>query len=107
MNLNKYLGINRMALFILIILIMLVPLFSYASELVNYSEPMDKLAESFQVEDKQVYTGVFYDYTVPGINSYVGSVVCAIVGMFTVLFLTNIIVRIITKRNEDHRKSTS
>lgn len=71
----------RKSLILLAVLIVLAPVFAYAAELVGYSEPLENVAASLGVEEGvSFYRGVMPDYTVRGLDPYLGSLVSAVVG---------------------------
>ncbi len=78
---------SRKALAVIIILVALSPLFAYAAEAVNYSEPLENTAEEVGAEEHPVYSGVLPDYTVPGVDPYVGTLIAGLVGTFITLLL--------------------
>jgi ABC-type spermidine/putrescine transport system permease subunit I len=78
---------SRKALTVILVLIALSPLFAYAAEAVNYSEPLENTAEEVGAEEHPVYSGVLPDYTVPGLDPYVGTLIAGLVGTFITLFL--------------------
>ena len=78
---------SRKALTVILILVALSPLFAYAAEAVNYSEPLENTAEEVGAEEHPMYSGVFPDYTVPGLDPYVGTLIAGLVGTFITLFL--------------------
>ncbi|AEA47806.1 PDGLE domain-containing protein [Archaeoglobus veneficus] len=62
------------------VMVALSPLFAYAAELVGYSEPLENAAEMIGLEEHPIYSGVLPDYTVPGLDSYSGTLIAGIVG---------------------------
>lgn len=101
MKILEILRANRRVILLLGILILLVPLFGYASEVVGYSEPMENLAESFEVSENTLYHGLFYDYSIDGLDPYLGALLCGIIGILVTLLIVNVILRLITiKKNE-------
>ncbi|HIP25825.1 MAG TPA: metal transporter [Archaeoglobus profundus] len=62
------------------IMVLLSPLFAYAAELVNYSEPLENVAKQLGAEENTLWTGILPDYTVPGINVYVGTLIAGAIG---------------------------
>ena len=69
------------------LLILLSPIFAYAAEAVGYSEPLENVAKMFGAEEHPIYEGILPDYTVPGMNPYIGTLISAIVGVAIVLLL--------------------
>ncbi|MHC1587479.1 MAG: PDGLE domain-containing protein [Candidatus Syntropharchaeia archaeon] len=68
-------------------MVVLSPLFAYAAELVNYSEPLENAAELLGLPDHSIYSGVLPDYTVPGLDPYLGTLITGALGTFIVLAL--------------------
>ena len=62
------------------IMVLLSPFFAYAAELVNYSEPLENVAEELGAEEHTLWSGILPDYTVPGINVYVGTLIAGAIG---------------------------
>lgn len=79
--------IGELTWIVLGLLILLSPLFAYAAEAVGYSEPLENVAEMLGAEEHTIYEGLLPDYTVPGINPYVGTLISGIVGIAIVLLL--------------------
>ena len=67
------------------VMILLSPLFAYAAELVGYSEPLENVAEMLGAEENQEYTGILPDYSVPGLDPYIGTLISGIVGTLITL----------------------
>jgi len=68
------------------VMILLSPVFAYLAEIVGYSEPLENVAEEIGLAEKQSYTGIFPDYTIPGVNEYIGTLISGAVGV--VIFLS-------------------
>ncbi len=79
------------------IMILLSPLFAYAAELVGYSEPLENVAEMLGAEENQEYTGIFPDYTVPGLDPYIGTIISGIVGTILTLGFVYVVGTILNK----------
>ncbi len=69
------------------------PLFAYAAELVGYSEPLENAAEMLGLEENPIYEGLLPDYTLPGLDPYVGTLIAGIVGTVIVLALGLVLTR--------------
>ena len=67
------------------VMIVLSPLFAYAAELVGYSEPLENVAEMMGAQESPIYHGLLPDYTVPGLDPYLGTVISAITGVAIVM----------------------
>jgi cobalt/nickel transport system permease protein len=67
------------------VMIALSPFFAYAAELVGYSEPLENVAEMMGAEEHPIYEGILPDYTVPGLDPYIGTVISAITGVAIVM----------------------
>lgn len=79
--------VGRITWAVIGLLILLSPLFAYAAEAVGYSEPLENVAEMLGAEEHPIYEGLLPDYTVPGIDPYVGTLISGIVGVGIVLLL--------------------
>lgn len=79
------------------VMILLSPLFAYAAELVGYSEPLENVAEMLGAEENQEYSGIFPDYTVPGLDPYIGTIISGIIGTILTLGFTYVIGTILSK----------
>ena len=69
------------------ILILLSPLFAYLAEVVGYSEPLENVANAFGLHEHQIYSGLLPNYTIPGLNEYLGTLISGIVGVAIFLSL--------------------
>jgi len=67
------------------IMLILAPLFAWAADMVNYSEPLENAAEETGAEENQSYSGLFPDYTVPGLNPYLSAMITGIIGVAIIL----------------------
>lgn len=76
------------ALLGLLVLVVLAPVFGWASGAVGYAEPLENAAEATGATDaaNPINPGLLPDYTVPGHNGPLGTLVSAAVG--TALTLT-------------------
>lgn len=72
----------RWAVFGLLLLVMLAPVFGWAAGAVGYAEPLENAAEETGATDaaSTINPGVFPDYTVLGLTSPLGTLVSAAVG---------------------------
>ncbi len=72
----------RRALLVLLVLVVLAPVFGWASGAVGYAEPLENAAEETGATDaaSSFVPGLFPDYTVPGLGSSLGTLVSAVVG---------------------------
>ena len=79
---------GRRALLGLVVLVVLAPVFAWASGVVGYAEPLENAAEKTAASDAadSITPGLFPDYSVPGLGSPLGTLVSAVVG--TALTLT-------------------
>ena len=76
---------GKMAYAVIAVMIALSPLFAYAAELVGYSEPLENVAEMMGAKEHPIYEGILPDYTVPGLNPYIGTVISAVMGVAIVM----------------------
>jgi len=67
------------------VMLILAPLFAWAADLVNYSEPLENAAEEAGAEENQSYSGIFPDYTVPGLNPYISALITGFIGVAIIL----------------------
>ncbi len=78
---------SRKPLVVIAVMILLSPVFAYLAELVNYAEPLENVAEEMGLHDTQTYTGIFPDYTIPGLNDYIGTLISGAIGVAIFLSL--------------------
>lgn len=71
---------GKSAFVIIAIMVALSPLFAYAAELVDYSEPLENAAELIGLEEYSIYSGLMPDYSIPGIDPYVGTLITGAIG---------------------------
>ena len=88
---------SKRALLIIIVMIVLTPLFAWATEMVEYSEPLNNVAEMLGVEEEQLYSGLLPNYTLPGLGIYIGTFVSAVAGVALTLLLAYGIGRVLRK----------
>lgn len=72
----------RWALLGLLVLVVLAPVFGWASGVVGYAEPLENAAEETGATDaaSPINPGLLPDYSVPGLSSPLGTLVSAVVG---------------------------
>ncbi len=78
---------GRAALAAVAVMIVLSPLFAYAAELVGYSEPLENAAEMIGLHEHPIYEGLLPDYTIPGLDPYLGTLIAGAIGTLIVLAL--------------------
>ena len=78
---------GKLALGVITAMIAVSPLFAYAAELVGYSEPLENAAAILGLEENPIYEGLLPDYTLPGLDPYVGTLIAGAVGTVLVLCL--------------------
>ncbi|GAB3692875.1 PDGLE domain-containing protein [Halorubrum pallidum] len=80
---------GRRALLGLLALVVLAPVFGWASGVVGYAEPLENAAEATGATGAAapVVTGVFPDYSVPGLGAPAGTLASAVVGTALTLAL--------------------
>ena len=73
---------GRRALLGLLVLVVLAPVFGWASGVVGYAEPLENAAEETGASNAAEPTnpGLLPDYSVPGLSSSLGTLVSAVVG---------------------------
>lgn len=66
----------------IIILVLISPLFGViGASIVGYKEPLDVAAEMIGLEESEpIWSGIFPDYTVPGLPDEIGYIVSGLVG---------------------------
>lgn len=69
-------------------MIAMSPVFAYLAEEVDYSEPLENAAKMLGVEEKVINEGIFPDYTIPGIEQSLGTVISGTVGVLIVLLIS-------------------
>ncbi len=69
------------------LMILLSPLFAYLAEMVEYSEPLENVAKDLGFAENQNYKGIFPDYTIPGLNEYIGTFISGAIGVIIFLSL--------------------
>ncbi len=84
---------GKLALGVIAAMIAVSPLFAYAAELVGYAEPLENAAEIIGLEENPIYEGLLPDYTLPGLDPYVGTLIAGVVGTVIVLGLGVILTR--------------
>lgn len=72
----------RQALLGLFVLVVLAPVFGWASGVVGYAEPLENAAEETGATDaaRQINPSPFPDYSVPGLSSPLGTLISSVVG---------------------------
>ncbi len=73
--------VSKKPLVAIALMILLSPVFAYLAELVHYAEPLENVAEEMGLHDTQTYTGIFPDYTIPGLNDYLGTLISGAIGV--------------------------
>lgn len=78
---------TRRALAGVLVLVLLAPVFGWASGAVGYAEPIDVAAEETGAADDAttINPGLFPDYGVPGLGSGLGTLVAGLVGTLLTL----------------------
>ena len=73
---------GRRALLGLLVLVVLAPVFGWASGVVGYAEPLENAAEETGAADaaEPINPGLLPDYSVPGLSSPIGMLVSALIG---------------------------
>ncbi len=76
----KKIGMKK-AYVVIAIMIALAPLFAWLAEEVGYSEPLENAAEETGAgEGSSIFSGIFPDYTVPGVNPYLSALITGLIG---------------------------
>jgi cobalt/nickel transport protein len=73
---------GRRALLGVLVLVVLAPVFGWASGVVGYAEPLENAAEETGASDAAdpINPGLLPDYSVPGLSFPLGTLVSAVVG---------------------------
>lgn len=73
---------GRGAVLCLLVLVLLTPVFGWASGAVGYAEPLENAAEATGASDdtRTIHPGLFPDYAVPGLGFPLGTLVSAAAG---------------------------
>lgn len=79
--------VGKVPYVIIALMIVFSPVFAYFAELVEYSEPLENAAEILGVEEEVINPGIFPDYTIPGMDPYIGTFLSGAVGVLIVLIL--------------------
>lgn len=71
---------------IILVMVLLSPVAAWATAQVNYAEPLANAAEKVGAADAaySIISGVLPGYTVPGLGTYVGTLISALVGVVIV-----------------------
>lgn len=77
--------VSRKAVIAIGVMILASPVFAYLAEVVGYSEPLENVAEKLGINENQNYSGIFPDYTIPGLNDYLGTIISGAVGIIILL----------------------
>lgn len=80
--------VGKASFAVIAVLIALSPVFAYLAEAVNYSEPLENAARMLGLEETKIYEGLFPDYTIYGLDPYVGTIISGAFGVLIVLALT-------------------
>ncbi len=77
----------RRSYLLILILVLVSPIFGViGAEMVGYHEPLDVAAELIGLgESEPIWTGIFPDYTVPGVPDVIGYVISGFVGVGVLL----------------------
>ncbi len=72
---------------LILILVLVSPIFGViGAEIVGYHEPLDVAAEMIGLgESEPIWSGIFPDYTVPGVPDVIGYVISGLVGVGVLL----------------------
>ncbi len=77
----------RRSYLLILILVLVSPIFGViGAEIVGYHEPLDVAAEMIGLgESEPIWSGIFPDYTVPGVPDVIGYVISGLVGVGVLL----------------------
>ncbi|HNZ61282.1 MAG TPA: PDGLE domain-containing protein [Methanofastidiosum sp.] len=99
MSLKEFITEHKQALLVILVAIILSPLFALAADAVGYSEPLEKSAEHLGAEENPIYGGILPDYSVPGIDSPIGTFLASLLGSLVTLIIVFGITKVIKGRN--------
>ena len=100
MNFKNFVIEHKQALLVILVAIILSPLFALAADAVGYSEPLEKSAEHLGAEESPIYSGILPDYSVPGIDSPIGTFIAGLVGsIVTLIIMLGVTMAIKGRRN--------
>lgn len=89
---------NSKALLAILALVVISPVFGvYLSDLVGFHEPLDIAAELLGLKEttEEINWTPFLDYTVPGLEPWLGYIVSGIIGIAAVLALGYLVLKYI------------
>ncbi len=95
LSISRMPGWVKKALLFILLIAVLSPFFGIMADRVGYSEPLENVAEKHEAEEKTVYEGLLPDYTVPGLNINIGTLLSAIVGTFIVFGVVLLWVKVV------------
>ncbi|KYC53158.1 MAG: cobalt transport protein CbiN [Candidatus Methanofastidiosum methylothiophilum] len=99
MNFKDFILEHKQALLVIFVAILLSPLFALAADAVGYSEPLEKSAEHLGAEETPLYGGILPDYSVPGLDSPIGTFIAGLVGSLVTLIIMYGVTKLIQGRN--------
>lgn len=82
---------GRLSFALVAILVALSPIFAYLAEEVDYSEPMENAAEVLGLRETKIFEGLFPDYTIPGFDPFVGTLLSGVLGVAIVLLVSFVV----------------
>ena len=99
MNFKNFVLEHKQAFLVIFVAILLSPLFALAADAVGYSEPLEKSAEHLGAEETPLYGGILPDYSVPGLDSPIGTFIAGLVGSLVTLIIMYGVTKLIQGRN--------
>jgi cobalt/nickel transport protein len=79
----------KAAAVVILVMVALSPVAAWAAGVVNYAEPLENAAKAVGAADaaRTIYSGLLPAYTVPGLGTYVGTLVSGLVGVVVVFLV--------------------
>ncbi|KYC44388.1 MAG: cobalt transport protein CbiN [Candidatus Methanofastidiosum methylothiophilum] len=87
MNFKDFIKEHKKAVLVILVAIIVSPLFALAADAVGYSEPLEKSADHLGAEESPIYGGILPDYSVPGVDSPIGTFIAGLVGSIVTLII--------------------
>jgi cobalt/nickel transport protein len=82
---------------VILVMVALSPVAAWAAGVVNYAEPLTNAAEAVGAADaaRTLYAGLLPAYTVPGVGTYIGTLISGLVGVVVVFVIAVAIGRVL------------
>lgn len=80
--------VGKASLALIALMIAISPIFAYLAEEVGYSEPMENAAKILGLEETTINEGILPDYTIPGMDPMIGTLLSGAIGVLIVLLVS-------------------